>query len=32
MMTGMKKDFSWNHSAAEYEELYQRVVKKAQSG
>ncbi len=32
MITGMKKDFSWNHSAAEYEELYQRVVKKAQSG
>ena len=32
MINGMKKDFSWNHSAAEYEELFRRVVKKAQSG
>ena len=30
MINGMKKDFSWNHSAAEYEELYRRVVKDAQ--
>jgi starch synthase len=26
MRNGMEKDFSWNASAAEYEQLYQRVV------
>ncbi|MBI4467535.1 MAG: glycogen synthase GlgA [Acidobacteria bacterium] len=30
MRNGMHKDFSWNHSAAEYEQLYERVVKSAQ--
>jgi starch synthase len=29
MENGMRKDFSWNASAAEYEQLYQRVVKSA---
>ncbi|MGH9787520.1 MAG: glycogen synthase, partial [Candidatus Acidiferrales bacterium] len=32
MKNGMAKDFSWNRSAAEYEALFQRVVKKARSG
>ena len=32
MINGMKKDFSWNHSAGEYEELFRRVVKKLQRG
>ena len=26
MRNGMEKDYSWNHSAAEYEQLYKRVV------
>ena len=29
MENGMRKDFSWNTSAADYERLYQRVVKAA---
>jgi len=29
MKNGMTKDFSWNHSAAEYEALFQQVVKTA---
>jgi starch synthase len=32
MRNGMARDFSWNASAAEYEALYERVVKQAQSG
>ncbi len=32
MKNGMAKDFSWERSAAEYEALFQRVVKKARSG
>jgi starch synthase len=26
MRTGMRQDWSWNHSAAEYEELYEQIV------
>jgi starch synthase len=32
MKNGMAKDFSWNRSAAEYEALFERVVKSARSG
>ncbi len=32
MKNGMAKDFSWNRSAAEYESLFQRVVKTARTG
>jgi starch synthase len=32
MRNGMARDFSWKASAAEYERLYERVVKRAQSG
>jgi starch synthase len=32
MKNGMAKDFSWDRSAAEYEALFERVVKTARSG
>lgn len=32
MRNGMARDFSWNTSAAEYESLYERVVKQQQVG
>jgi starch synthase len=31
VITGMKKDFSWSKSAAQYLELYQRVCKNTQT-
>lgn len=32
MRNGMARDFSWDASAAEYESLYERVVRQARSG